>query len=330
MLNAKKPSDVDIDNFYSMVCTVLTTKIDAIDQGSILNTCKTFLKSQLKEIVTSKPEKLLELNGALLKLCNISNEQLEHFRLNRRKKQKPLNKNVKDAVRKCKKLNNALAGIFDYDSIISSNKQHSYALAKINGTNACIYCNRQYTLTIYKKNDKSKGITRPQFDHYFPKFLFPMLGLSYYNLIPSCYICNSPSFKGEKLMLPETHLHPYIDEKDIEFTFVYKYDQAQDNFEINISNPAANDKITKTFEDFRTQELYQSHANMELRDLHNLKYKYPTTHTNVLVGLFNSNELDRNKIYQILFGIETNPKIFYNRPFSKFKFDILEQLRTEI
>ncbi len=52
------------------------------------------------------------------------------------------------------------------------------------GVTVCPYCNRSYIFTLRKNG------VRPQYDHYFPKSLYPYLSLSMYNLIPSCAICN--------------------------------------------------------------------------------------------------------------------------------------------
>ena len=45
----------------------------------------------------------------------------------------------------------------------------------------CTYCNRNYTLDFKNLNN-----SRAQLDHWFPKESFPILALSFYNLIPSC------------------------------------------------------------------------------------------------------------------------------------------------
>jgi hypothetical protein len=70
----------------------------------------------------------------------------------------------------------------------------------------CPYCNEQFTFTISGKNKK----TRPQFDHFFNKGKHPYFALSFYNLIPSCYVCNA-NLKGSAAFLPSTHLHPFLE-----------------------------------------------------------------------------------------------------------------------
>lgn len=52
-----------------------------------------------------------------------------------------------------------------------------------------------YTKTVF--DEEGEKITRPTFDHWFAKDDHPLLALSFYNLIPSCNICNS-SVKGKK------------------------------------------------------------------------------------------------------------------------------------
>jgi hypothetical protein len=68
---------------------------------------------------------------------------------------------------------------------------NGYDLAALLDTRACVYCNRQYTLTVVAMDE----ITRPEFDHFYSQSEHPLLALSFYNLIPSCHICNA-TLKG--------------------------------------------------------------------------------------------------------------------------------------
>lgn len=72
----------------------------------------------------------------------------------------------------------------------------------------CPYCNRNYTISIDKKSCK----TRPEIDHNLPQSLYPILSLSFYNLIPACPTCNH--LKSNK----EIKYNPYSQEdNDIQF-----------------------------------------------------------------------------------------------------------------
>jgi hypothetical protein len=106
----------------------------------------------------------------------------------------------------CKLDNEMYLYFFDYENyyhILNSN------IANRLGINCCPYCNRNYITSV--QNIKGERIIGPTYDHYFHKKIYKFLTLSFYNLIPSCYICNS-NLKGQIEFSLTTHLHPYYDE----------------------------------------------------------------------------------------------------------------------
>lgn len=107
----------------------------------------------------------------------------------------------------CKKL-------FDYDrfSTKGSNRWNVYSLCMESKYRLCPYCQQSLAVTIYRDR-KSKAL-RPTLDHFYPKHKFPYLALSLYNLVPSCYSCNS-SLKGASDFYAKPHLHPYEDDEVI-------------------------------------------------------------------------------------------------------------------
>lgn len=61
-------------------------------------------------------------------------------------------------------------------------------LSKSIDIKVCPYCNHNYTLAV---NDRPNTINfRPDFDHFSPKSIYPLLALSFFNLVPSCSVCN--------------------------------------------------------------------------------------------------------------------------------------------
>lgn len=60
------------------------------------------------------------------------------------------------------------------------------------GIKTCYYCEMAY-VNIYSYWDSGANVTRRQFDldHFLPKGLCPCLGLSLFNFVPSCQVCNS-------------------------------------------------------------------------------------------------------------------------------------------
>lgn len=91
-----------------------------------------------------------------------------------------------------------------------SNRKYGYQWAEKLGVTVCPYCNRSYIFTV--KKDARNGKARPQYDHFFPKSIYPYRALSMYNLIPSCAVCNGgksnvDSFKDQKVQ----YLNPYVE-----------------------------------------------------------------------------------------------------------------------
>lgn len=91
-----------------------------------------------------------------------------------------------------------------------SNRSFGYRWAEKLGVTVCPYCNRSYIFTV--GSDKGHGKARPQYDHFFPKSIYPYLAVSIYNLIPSCAVCNSGksdvnSFENGKVK----YLNPYVE-----------------------------------------------------------------------------------------------------------------------
>ena len=77
---------------------------------------------------------------------------------------------------------------------------------------------------------KEKKLLRHHLDHYLPKSLNPFFSLSFYNLIPSCYECNSPLKGDENKIQP---YNPYTDDFDNDAVFSVEYAEEYKNSDIN-------------------------------------------------------------------------------------------------
>ena len=111
---------------------------------------------------------------------------------------------------------------------------------------------------------------------------------------------------------------------DFKFSFNYR-----DVYENNVKIIAVEDsKIDRTLKAFKIQEVYDAHSNMELRDLLDLKFKYSEDYIKTLFEkTFASLEVDDSEAHRLVFGIESDEDHFHKRPFSKFKKDILDELK---
>jgi hypothetical protein len=189
----------------------------------------------------------------------------------------------------------------------------------------CIYCNRNYTINLVKDR------TRAELDHWFPKERFPLLALSFYNLIPSCHSCNhikgNPNIDWKNAL--NNYIHPYRNESNEDFKFTFFYDDTLDILTVE-TNAKKGSKRDKTIIANKILEIYNSHSEKELRDLYNLVYKYSDNYIKILIDDTFDKKLNMSKeeIYRMIFGIETKEEDYHKRPFSKFKHDIIEELKN--
>ena len=218
--------------------------------------------------------------------------------------------------------------IFDYDGLISKNKQFSYWIANSIGQNTCTYCNRQYTFTITSDEQK---IARPTFDHWYPKEFFPLLSLSIYNLIPCCTICNS-SVKGREIFSMDTHIHPYTETKpEPDFKFIPCLNPEDEHgWSVYLKRGKTSQKVENMIKSFALDEIYSCHGNLEVKDLIEFANAYPDSYLkslfkNVLKDL-TLKGMSQEDAYRLLFSTEFEPVNYLKRPLSKLKKDILEYL----
>lgn len=193
------------------------------------------------------------------------------------------------------------------------------------GRSTCTYCNRNYTLNISSRHASA------QLDHWFPKSMFPILSLSFFNLIPSCGSCNHIKGKSDKdeewwySFSIKQLLHPYFPEIDESFKFDFSYEASSKEFTVDFREILGK-KMLNTLNFNLTLELYQAQAQLELKDLYDLRKKYSTNYVKFLLEKLHETEPSDQEKYRLLFGVEKNDKDYHKRPFSKFKNDIIEKL----
>ncbi len=273
----------------------------------------------LEKMITGNAETLLENNEDFMGLLGIIEADFNDY----------LNASSEDKLADFRELHKVVLdihSIFNYSDFSGAapNEYGAYTLAKNLKRRTCTYCNRVYTTTLSTKGGVK--VMRPQFDHWYPQTKFPALSVSFYNLIPSCYVCNS-SIKSDVVLDKTLHIHPYIDiNQTDEFRFNYVYSNSLNQYRVFIvpseaGNKRAFDTIKKLFID----EMYNSHHE-ELSDLIKIKQAYSEEYINKMKKFFPKNGLNDNEIYRLLFGVEMNKSDFHSRPLSKFKSDILKRL----
>jgi hypothetical protein len=232
---------------------------------------------------------------------------------------------------------------FDYKSYIK--KAIPYDILERLNVNACPYCNRQYINTFRSK----KGKSRATLDHFYVKSRYPYLAISFFNLIPSCYSCNS-SIKGVKKFNIKTHLHPFISSFDntMAFTIDFEKRSAKQNRaesetyiadfynspkkikiafkKVKNASTTAYNQATRNKTDLCLEGLYAFHKDyiVELLQKNVIygKAGYAKTIAKQYPQIFN-NEHD---VLNMVLGNYLYPADFNKRPFSRLTRDISAEL----
>ncbi|CAC9974436.1 hypothetical protein [Flavobacterium panici] len=274
----------------------------------------------LKVILKGRPDELINIQMLFLSTVVAGYnfpEWSSYFKI----KRKPVASRLANEIAVLAKYGsvyNQLNLIFDYDKFSSKKNRiySTYDLAHKLNINTCTYCNRMYTKTVIKP----QKLTRPEFDHWFAKSRYPLLALSFYNLIPSCNICNS-SIKGSTEMTLATHLHPYVDKPEFKFTY---YNKSFDTYGFDIRSIAGS-KSFNTVAAFKMKEIYEMHED-EIEDLRKIKSAYSESYLTILASQFKGLSISEDEMYRLAFGTYNDEEFFDKRPLSRMKRDILLEL----
>lgn len=196
------------------------------------------------------------------------------------------------------------------------------------GTRTCPYCNRQYTFTI--KQSKTSPSIRPQLDHFLPKSKYPLLALSFYNLIPACTECNR--IKRDEVL----DIYPYnddfdsnglkfrIDMKDKSNKIVVKALDTSD-FEIVIENGNKNKNVTR----LGLTELYNEHKDYVAEIIQKCQ-AYNSNYYKTLIQTYRGMNMSECDIHRMIWSAYIYEGEQGRRPLSKLTKDILEQFKVTV
>lgn len=191
------------------------------------------------------------------------------------------------------------------------------------GLNSCPYCNRNYIFLV----DKNENRLRPEIDHFYPKSIYPFLAMSFYNLIPSCQICNHT--KKDKDAFKDNLKSPYeinffdfkfkYKPKNITFYQINKNKYVEERFDIILNKT---NSVEKNDEYFKLNLLYEQHKDIVL-DLLLKKTIYTKSYIKELKENF---KLKDDEIYRFLFCNYLKDKDLHKRPLSKLIKDISKDI----
>jgi hypothetical protein len=284
-----------------------------IEKENTIKSILSFLavESNLKEIILAEPKETIDIDILVKLQFNI----------------KAVDSGILSLITK----------IFDYSLF----DDYAYDISTKLGINTCPYCNRNYINTIIDSN--KNNLIRPTFDHFFPKGQHQFLAISFFNLIPSCYYCNS-SLKHSDKISHETHLHPYIGgfENACSFQFLISGNKPSksdpENYTILLQAEVHSESIlykqifgNKKNEGgnanlFKIQEIYNAAHRDIVGELVVKSDKYSLSQADSLFGFFGLLNTNKAEFYQFYFGNYLDENNFNRRPMAKLTRDTVRQL----
>lgn len=292
------------------------------------------LKSDLNAIITGRPDILEGLINRLKPLY----DAVVQSRIDRLLP--PVDKEHIAEIKKGFK--SELLAVFNYSRFINfDDGDWAYGHAKRMDLAVCPYCNMQYTFTV----KSTRGKSRPQFDHFISKSKHPYFAISFYNLVPSCYVCNA-NFKGNKKFLPSTHIHPFVE--GMEDCLVFKtnvkkaeYLMGKTGFELNLDIPKGGNKSKKSKADknsnvFHFSEIYKFHKEYA-GELILKAFAYTDTKMDEMLNDYPSKSIggqpifkSKEEILKMLFGSQIKEDMVHKRSLAKLTRDILSELGIKL
>ncbi len=202
----------------------------------------------------------------------------------------------------------------------------AYVLARKLNVSVCPYCNINPTYTVITENGKK--ITRSEFDHFYDKNTYPILALSFYNLIPSCHTCNA-TLKRQKHFSNQTHIHPYHKSFDKVAKFHMEIKNTRfyysiDGFELKLKSN--NDKARNNIKDFELELRYEKHKDIIL-ELIQKEAMYNESYLDELLTQYEGTLFkNREDLQRLISGGYVNDDEINKRPLSKLIKDISQEL----
>ncbi len=225
--------------------------------------------------------------------------------------------------------NNIIKQLFNYDK---SDKSLKLKISKLQPkiskffrknitVHTCYYCNIDFINKFNTKNEVKDAFT---LDHFLDKGKYPYLALSLYNLVPSCYVCNSKIKKTKEI----NTLSPTSKNFDFDKRVKFKTFMQSQNLIINTENDFTlllKEDFSKIYEEYiDSLELngrYEYHKYKVLEMIEKRK-TYPDSRIKELALLSQKTE---EEVKQDLFG-EYLENELHKRPLSKLIKDIVKEL----
>lgn len=184
------------------------------------------------------------------------------------------------------------------------------------GVTVCPYCNRNFV-------NKANKRTMCDLDHFFNKDKYPVLAVSFYNLVPVCHSCNHS--KGVQSISYSPHDKGYSTDDLLTFDFYLKgVDFLHDEKEIGIEI-AEIGKMKNNVTALSLRDVYQIHTDI-VQDCIKRTIMFCPEYLNYLYYTYSDLFESEEELYRTVFGNYIEEKAYGKRPLAKLTSDILKEL----
>jgi|GEM_PF-6669512 len=233
-----------------------------------------------------------------------------------------------------------IATLFNYKTYY---KNEIDPIAQKLGIVVCPYCNRNFITHIV--DDDGEKIIGPNFDHFFHQAENPLLTISFFNLIPSCSLCNS-NLKNQRKFEFENNLHPYFHEMGQHATFDFDLDTIDISDvsditfkpKIKINVLAGSDEHYRLLKSgrhvdsgsidvFRLREVYASHYDI-VKEIHTKFDENSPHYVKSITASLSALGATEAEFYRFHFGNYFHQHDFHKRPLAKLTKDIYDKMKA--
>lgn len=180
----------------------------------------------------------------------------------------------------------------------------------------CPYCNRNFVNSTFDK-------TMCDLDHFYEKSEYPILAISFYNLIPVCHYCNHT--KGTRKIAYSCHDNRYKTDSLLTFDFhIRGIDFLNNKHQLGIEIYGSKE-IKSNIDVLKLRELYQIHTDV-LQECIKKALIFQPGYLNYLANEYKDLFSSKEELYRIVFGNYYNEEAYGKRPLSKMTSDILWDL----
>lgn len=191
------------------------------------------------------------------------------------------------------------------------------------------------TLKIIKSIPFSNSHNQFTLDHLLPQSKYPYFSLCLYNLVPSCYSCNSKFKKVIEFDIDSnlTYISPTSEDHDFNGCFSFKifYSKRfmdlknEQDFELRKDIKGQEKHVQKYLKMFKIMGRYAAHKQQILELIEKMK-NYPESK---IQELFRQTGLPKSEIRKMIFGKDLYEAEFDGQAFVKFRRDIAKNINLK-